>query len=115
MLCGMKATFIQPACLAYSGTYYVILGSFVLFYVAVVNILCSLVIPLPTDQVEIVEGKVTMCRDAVKGKCARANCKYYHNASSSASNTNASTTVAARATTLAASCSNLAAATMAAQ
>lgn len=86
-----------------------------LFYVAVVNILCSLVIPLPTDQVEIVEGKVTMCRDAVKGKCARANCKYYHNASSSASNTNASTTVAARATTLAASCSNLAAATMAAQ
>ncbi|XP_033637992.1 muscleblind-like protein 1 isoform X10 [Asterias rubens] len=66
------------------------------------------------DQVEIVEGKVTMCRDAVKGKCARANCKYYHNASSSASNTNASTTVAARATTLVASCSNLAAATMAA-
>lgn len=31
-----------------------------------------------TDKVEIVEGKVTLCRDAAKGKCMRTNCKYYH-------------------------------------
>lgn len=31
-----------------------------------------------TENVEVVDGKVTVCRDAVKGKCSRPNCKYYH-------------------------------------
>ena len=30
------------------------------------------------DYVEVTEGKVTVCRDAVKGKCTRPLCKYYH-------------------------------------
>ncbi|PFX22436.1 Protein muscleblind [Stylophora pistillata] len=30
------------------------------------------------ENVEVVDGKVTVCRDAVKGKCMRPNCKYYH-------------------------------------
>ncbi|KAJ9598579.1 hypothetical protein L9F63_010750, partial [Diploptera punctata] len=28
--------------------------------------------------VEVVDMKVTVCRDAVKGKCVRPLCKYYH-------------------------------------
>jgi hypothetical protein len=31
-----------------------------------------------TGHVEVVDMKVTVCRDAVKGKCARPLCKYYH-------------------------------------
>ncbi|XP_077862515.1 muscleblind-like protein 1 [Saccoglossus kowalevskii] len=30
------------------------------------------------DHVEVVDGKVTVCRDAAKGKCTRPMCKYYH-------------------------------------
>ncbi|XP_075930472.1 muscleblind-like protein 1 isoform X18 [Petromyzon marinus] len=30
------------------------------------------------DHVEIVEDRVTVCRDAAKGKCSRPLCKYYH-------------------------------------
>ena len=30
------------------------------------------------DYVEVHEGKVTVCRDAAKGKCTRPMCKYYH-------------------------------------
>lgn len=33
---------------------------------------------LLTDHVEVSDGKVTVCRDNVKGKCLRSNCKYYH-------------------------------------
>lgn len=37
------------------------------------------------ENVEVVDGKVTVCRDAVKGKCTRPNCKYYHSPASSSS------------------------------
>jgi len=30
------------------------------------------------DHVEVIDGKVTVCRDYVKNKCGRTNCKYYH-------------------------------------
>lgn len=40
---------------------------------------------LLVENVEVVDGKVTVCRDAVKGKCTRPNCKYYHPSSSSSS------------------------------
>ena len=30
------------------------------------------------DYVEVSDGRVTVCRDAAKGKCARPMCKYYH-------------------------------------
>lgn len=33
---------------------------------------------LVEEFVEVVEGKVTVCRDAAKGRCARPLCKYYH-------------------------------------
>ena len=38
----------------------------------------SLLNVLLVENVEVVDGKVTVCRDAVKGKCTRPNCKYYH-------------------------------------
>ncbi|KAF7412641.1 hypothetical protein HZH66_001537 [Vespula vulgaris] len=28
--------------------------------------------------VEVIENRVTVCRDAVKGACMRPQCKYYH-------------------------------------
>lgn len=31
-----------------------------------------------SDYVEVHDGKVTVCRDAAKGKCQRYPCKYYH-------------------------------------
>lgn len=31
-----------------------------------------------TEYVEVVDGKVTVCRDSVRGKCTRPMCKYYH-------------------------------------
>lgn len=31
-----------------------------------------------SGHVEVVDMKVTVCRDAVKGKCVRPLCKYYH-------------------------------------
>ncbi|XP_072022428.1 muscleblind-like protein 2a isoform X3 [Amphiura filiformis] len=45
------------------------------------------------DQLEVIDGKVTMCRDAAKGKCARANCKYYHTPSSSSPTPTPATTM----------------------
>lgn len=30
------------------------------------------------DGVEVEEHRVTVCRDAAKGQCARPACKYYH-------------------------------------
>jgi hypothetical protein len=30
------------------------------------------------EYVEVVDGKVTVCRDSVRGKCTRPMCKYYH-------------------------------------
>ncbi|XP_047476111.1 muscleblind-like protein 3 [Penaeus chinensis] len=34
--------------------------------------------PVPADHVEVTDMKVSVCRDAVKGKCGRGLCKYYH-------------------------------------
>ncbi|OAD62153.1 Serpin B4 [Eufriesea mexicana] len=31
-----------------------------------------------TGNVEVIENRVTVCRDAVKGACMRPQCKYYH-------------------------------------
>lgn len=31
-----------------------------------------------TDHVEVTDMKVSVCRDAVKGRCGRGLCKYYH-------------------------------------
>jgi hypothetical protein len=28
--------------------------------------------------VEVIDGKVVVCRDAAKSKCTRHQCKYYH-------------------------------------
>ena len=34
---------------------------------------------VPADYVEITSSnQVTVCRDSVRGKCARPRCKYYH-------------------------------------
>ena len=30
------------------------------------------------DYVEVHDGRVTVCRDAVRGRCTRPTCKYYH-------------------------------------
>ncbi|CAG5107338.1 Protein of unknown function [Cotesia congregata] len=39
--------------------------------------------PIPANlsvfgNVEVVDNRVTVCRDAVKGACMRPQCKYYH-------------------------------------
>lgn len=44
---------------------------------------------LLVENVEVIDGKVTVCRDAVKGKCTRPNCKYYHPTTSSSSSASA--------------------------
>lgn len=31
-----------------------------------------------SGNVEVIENRVTVCRDAVKGACMRPQCKYYH-------------------------------------
>ncbi|KAG0715617.1 hypothetical protein GWK47_001265 [Chionoecetes opilio] len=38
----------------------------------------SLTPPVFADHVEVTDMKVSVCRDAVKGKCGRGLCKYYH-------------------------------------
>lgn len=35
-------------------------------------------LPLLAGNVEVIENRVTVCRDAVKGTCMRPQCKYYH-------------------------------------
>nr|CAI5860394.1 unnamed protein product [Callosobruchus analis] len=32
----------------------------------------------PAEGVEVVEGRVSVCRDFAKGQCRRSACKYYH-------------------------------------
>lgn len=34
--------------------------------------------PFFSDYVEVTDGRVAVCRDAVRGKCSRPMCKYYH-------------------------------------
>ncbi|EFX79798.1 hypothetical protein DAPPUDRAFT_51878 [Daphnia pulex] len=34
--------------------------------------------PFRLDHVEITDMRVTVCRDAVSGKCLRNSCKFYH-------------------------------------
>ncbi|KAJ9574295.1 hypothetical protein L9F63_026059, partial [Diploptera punctata] len=36
------------------------------------------IVSVNSSYVEVVDMKVTVCRDAVKGKCVRPLCKYYH-------------------------------------
>ena len=33
---------------------------------------------VPIDYVEIIDGKVTLCRYAVQNRCTRQRCKFYH-------------------------------------
>lgn len=53
------------------------------------KVLCSQISHMTTgafislENVEIIDGRVTICRDANKGKCTRPNCKYYHKSPSS--------------------------------
>jgi len=39
--------------------------------------MCQLV-HLDAGHVETVDGRVTVCRDAAKGRCFRPLCKFYH-------------------------------------
>lgn len=42
------------------------------------NELTLLFFPNLIENVEVNQGRVTVCRDAAKGRCTRIPCKYYH-------------------------------------
>lgn len=72
--CGAQSTCPKPPVVTHTYIYVCSLSILVPSIHTALSFICNCFI----ESVEVVDGKVTVCRDAVKGKCTRPNCKYYH-------------------------------------